>query len=399
MANLLYEHATWRWIYYIAIIYSTVSLLGSALFYFPPSVGRKDHTLPRWEAFKRLDFIGISLYTCGLTVCLIGFAWAGTPGHAWKSASVLAPLIIGFVTLIICFAYEWVIVDDDIAFFPWHLFRRFREFTVLLIVGFVAGMVYYPGNGLLPEATLFIFTNDPIKLGITQLPNGLGQFFGSTVIPALLHLTKAPKAFIVLAITLQTLFVGLYVYALPDHKGAWMAFQFFGQGCFDWITTCSIINASLHVQQSDLGLAIGLLGAFRSFGGSIGTAVFQTILSGVLGDQLGPRIAASALANGYPKTGLMTLVPAVIANAAGDPTAILKISGLSPAVEAATSRAVKEAYSYAYARVFYAAIPFGVIAIVASLFIEDAGKYMTSHISVHMEKDVLGRKLHEKEAE
>ncbi|KAH8892188.1 putative efflux pump antibiotic resistance protein [Thozetella sp. PMI_491] len=392
LSNLLNEHASWRWIYYIAIIYAAISLIGTALFYFPPSKGLKSGSTSRWEAFKQLDFLGIALYTAGLVLFLLGLAWGGTDGHAWNSASVIAPLVIGIATLIACFAYEFMLVDDSKAFFPLHLFRKFREFTVLLIVSFVAGMVYYPCIALLPQATLFLFTNDTVELGIILLPNSMGQFFGSTVIPALLHLSKAPKFFIVLATFLMTLFTGLYVYALHGHKGAWMAFQFFGQGCFDWITTCTIVNASLHVRYSDMGLAVGLLGAFRSFGGSVGNAIFQAILSSVLDSRLGPGIADAALSNGFPSSDLDKLIPAVINSAAGAPDAFVGISNVTSAVLESTAAACRDAYAYAFERVFYATIPFGVLALIAAFFIADAGKYMTNHTAVHMERNVLGRK-------
>ncbi|KAF7560952.1 hypothetical protein G7046_g3200 [Stylonectria norvegica] len=390
LANVLNEHTTWRWVYYIAIIYGGVSFIGSALSYFPPSRGMKNATISRRRALMQLDFIGIGLYTAGLVLFLVALAWGGSAGHAWSSASVLAPLIIGFVTLIACALYEALVIDDARAFFPPSLFRRFREFTVLLVVSFVAGMVYYPNAGLLPEATLFIYTSNPTKLGIILIPNGLGQFFGSTVIPGLLHLTKAPKFFIVLAVFLQTLFTGLYVYAIHDHKSAWMAFQFFGQGCFDWITTCTIVNASLHVRYSDMGLAIGLLGAFRSFGGSVGNAIFQAVKSSCLDRRLVPGIAAAAALSGYNPADLKDLIPAVMNHVVGVPDAFAGLPNITDTLIATTSQAVHDAYVYTFERVFYSTIPFGVIALVASLFIADAGKFMTGHVAIRMKKNVLG---------
>ena len=362
-------------------------------------MGKKSQEGGRWESFKKLDFIGILLYTTGLTIALVGLAWGGSPGHAWGSASVLAPLIIGILTLAACFVYEFKVVDPNKALFPWPLFCRFREFSSLLVTGFVAGMVYYPNNGLLPQATLFIFTNDPTEIGIIALPNGMGQIFGAVVIPSMLHITKAPKFWIVLAVFLQTLFVALYSVAIPNNKAAWMAFQFFGQGCWSWIATCSIVNISLHVPLSELGVAMGVLGTFRSFGGSVGNAILQAVLSSSLNDQLAARISSAALAQGFNKQGLASLIPAVIANAQGVPNAFAKVPGVTNALEAAISRALKEAYAFAFQRAFYATIPFGVIAFVVSLFISDAGKYMTNHTAVHLVKDVFGGAAHAKSHE
>ena len=389
LGNLLVKHASWRWCYYIAIIYATISLVGTSVLYFPPSSPQHDQKRTKWEMFKELDFIGLLLYTSGLTVMLIGFAWAGNQSHPWKSASVLAPVVIGAVTLSCSFVYDWLICDQEKAFFPSQLFRQYREFTVSLVVVFVAGLIFYAMSSLVPQASFYIFSNDGIQIGILSLPNGLGQLIGSTVMPALLHKTKSPKMHIVAGVFIQTFFTGLYVYALPSHKGAWMAFQAFGQGCFSWITVSTLVNASLHVRQSDLGLAVGIIGTFRSAGGSIGDAVFTTILHGVVKNQLGPRITHAAEAQGYDPENLKALTSAVIEYGSGVPNALVGVPGVTGAVEAATSQAFHEAYAYAFQRVFYSTIPFGIIALIATLFIADAGKYMTNHTSVHLKKEVL----------
>ena len=395
LGNLLAKNASWRWCYYIAIIYATVSLVGTSILYFPPSNRQKDDKRTQWEMFTDLDFIGLFLYTCGLTVMLIGFSWAGSQSHSWHSPSVVAPVVIGALTLGCSFAYDWLICDQGKAFFPRRIFRQYREFTVSLVVVFVAGLIFYSMSSLVPQTSFYVFDNNGIHIGIISLPNGLGQLVGSTVMPALLHRTRRPKLHIIAGVFIQTFFTGLYTYAIPNHKGAWMAFQAFGQGCFSWITVSTLVNASLHVRQSDLGLAVGIIGTFRSAGGSIGDAVFTIIRNSVVGNQLAPRIAEAAQAQGYKYT--TALMTAVIENGNGVPDAFEGIPGVTDAVKRATSRAFHEVYAYAFQRVFYSTIPFGVIALIAALFIADAGKYMTNHTSVHLKKDVLSHLHHTEE--
>jgi hypothetical protein len=122
----------------------------------------------------------------------------------------------------------------------------------------------------------------------------------------------------------------------------------------------------------------------------VGNTVFGSILRGVLNGQLAPRIASAAIANGYKAANLDELVPAVIDNAVGVPNAFANIPGVTPAIEAATLTAFRSAYAYAFQRVFYSTIPFGVVALVAAFFIADSTKYMTNHTSIEMEKHVLG---------
>ena len=393
LANLFVLHATWRWCYYIAIIYSVVCLIGTAIFYFPPARPRHDHERSRWQEFLELDFGAIVLYSGGLTAMLLGLSWAGTAGHAWKSTSVIVPIVLGGVGFIAAFVYDFTFLEGTgrHVLFPRDLLRRVRQYTISLVVIFVSGMVYYSMSGLLPQGTLYVYTNKPIQIGITELPYGFGQATGAVIVPLFLHKTRHPKWYIIAGVFVQTLFTGLYAYGIgPHHKSAWMGFQFFGQGCFALITVTTIFNASLHVRQSELGLAVGLLGTFRSMGGSVGNAVFSTILRSVAESQLGKQIAAAALSQGFHAADLPTLIPAVIEAGVGVPGAFSAVrGGVTPAVEAVLLDAFHSAYAHAFRMVFYSTIPFGVVALLGAFFIEDTSKYMTNHVAVHLEKDIL----------
>ncbi len=74
---------------------------------------------------------------------------------------------------------------------PLRLFRRFREFTVLLVVGFVAGLIFYAIYSLFAQSTdhisqltSYILPNDGIKVGSISSPSTFGQLMGSAVMPA-----------------------------------------------------------------------------------------------------------------------------------------------------------------------------------------------------------------------
>lgn len=177
---------SWRWVYYAAIIYSAVALIGTACVYFPPSHPQHDYGKTRFQQLKELDFVGIFLFSTGLTVFLVGLSWAGQPGHAWKSASVIAPIVLGFLTFAACFVYDFTVRPKH-AFLPLELFRNVRGFTLyvfsavhpcitdcarrLLVLVAVAGMIFFSASTLLPQATLYCFTNDSTEIGIIGLPS------------------------------------------------------------------------------------------------------------------------------------------------------------------------------------------------------------------------------------
>lgn len=393
------EHVSWRWVYYLSTIIAVVCLCGTALVYFPPARPRHDFEKSRRQEVLELDYLGYFFYTIGLTVFLIGLSWAGQPEHPWTSSSVIAPIVLGAVTLIGVFTYEWTVPIGN-PFLPFHLFRMVREFTVLLMALFVAGMVFYSSSTLLVQATATVYGGDPLQLGTSMIPNGAGLFFGGAVLPAFIHKVKHLKLQVVVAMVVQLVFASLYSYGVMlEHKGAWMACQFFGAASFGWVTTLAYVSASLHVPLRDLGLAAGLVGTFRGTGGSVGIAVFTTIRDSVVSSQLGPRIEAAAMAAGFPDDGegLKSLVEAAVSYAAqGDRAAFAHVQGATTHVVKATLGAYRAAYIYAYQRVFYSFIPFCVLAVIAALFVKDASRYLTNHTAVHMEKEILDGDKHKR---
>ncbi len=58
------------------------------------------------------------------------------------------------------------------------------------------------------------------------------------------------------------------------------------------------------------------------------------------------------------------------------------IPGMTDAIKASLQTALRTAYGHAYKIVFYTTIPFSVIALICSLFIDDPSRFMTNHVLV-----------------
>jgi MFS family permease len=140
LAHQLVTFSSWRILYYLAIGYAAVSGIGTAVFYFPPSRPRAEGRT-NWQLFKELDFIGLILFAGGLSVFLIGLNFGGNT-FPWASANTLVPLILGAAVFVGSFIYDFMVPKNPL--FPWELLRMWREFTNLLVLVFVAGMVSAP---------------------------------------------------------------------------------------------------------------------------------------------------------------------------------------------------------------------------------------------------------------
>jgi len=96
-----------------------------------------------------LAFLGLVKRTFSLVILRIASDEVDeNSNHAWKSASVIAPIVIGFFVFASCFVYDFVVKPKN-AFLPIELFRNTRGFTLLLVIVFVAGMIFYSMSALL----------------------------------------------------------------------------------------------------------------------------------------------------------------------------------------------------------------------------------------------------------
>ncbi|KEF61057.1 uncharacterized protein A1O9_02622 [Exophiala aquamarina CBS 119918] len=386
LANALLSHASWRIMFYIAMGYGAFSLVGTFLVYFPPSHPRPDG-LTKWQEFRKLDFLGAALFISGLAVFLYGLNSGGNT-YPWKAAGTLAPLILGLFVFLAAFVYDFTVAKDPL--FPWYLFKSFREFSALLMLVFVAGMVFFAASALNAQTILYLYTADPIKIGVYSIPSGAGQLVGGVIIPGLVHYIKYVHYQLTFSVFMQTLFFGLAALITPHNINWVMAVQFLAMLPFGWITLNCYTTASLHVPQRDLGVAIGLIGTFRSLGGAVGSVIFSSIFGQVSAKQIVSRVTETATnANVSPET-IKELIGAVKLTIVGVPGQAATVPSVSSSVFSDCVEAARLGYAYGFRITWLASIPFGVIAMACAIAVRDPSKYFTNHVEIHLEKEIGG---------
>lgn len=137
---------------------------------------------------------------------------------------------------------------------------------------------------------------------------------------------------------------------------------------------------------------MGLIGTVRASGGAVGNAILATVLNDRFEAYVGPEIAAIALQNDLNPQELPQIIPAAILYNIHSPSGLENISGMTPSVQEALRVGVRTAYGHAYKIVFYITISFSVIALISSLFVRDATKYMTNHTQFVMSKNLTTHK-------
>jgi MFS family permease len=118
---------TWRNMYYLMIGFQSLACVWLYCFYHPPTFKTKHASDGKTKAqlLKEFDWIGLFLFISGCALFIVGVNWGGTV-YPWKSAGTLAPIIVGFFTLVALGVYETHGNLKNPILAP-HLFRQFRQ--------------------------------------------------------------------------------------------------------------------------------------------------------------------------------------------------------------------------------------------------------------------------------
>ncbi|RAO71388.1 uncharacterized protein BHQ10_007400 [Talaromyces amestolkiae] len=385
MARKLTQDVTWRWIFIIGEIIGLIATAGTLIFYKPPRRTFQDRT--KLQVLSELDYLGIFLYAAGVTLFLLGLGWPGIT-YPWKSAAVIVPITLGGILFLCTFVWDFR-GRVGRPLFPYRLMGRFREFTSLLIINFASGLAHIALANFVPQQIQLVFTSDPTLAGWFNTPAGLGTFIGGFVLGSLARKLKHFPQQLLIANAIQALGCGLLAIATPDRIPAGLVIQGIANAPFAWTLVLSYTTAGLHVPQRDIGLALGLLGASRYLGGAIGSTLFNTILRARAAKSIPMRVLAAVEPLDFPLPRVGGLIAALTSGNAAS------LAAYPENVVAAGKLAVRWGYSDALAYVWYASIPFCVIACVACLFVLDPSPYLTNHTAVVTSDTALANKKSE----
>jgi hypothetical protein len=175
---------------------------------------------------------------------------------------------------------------------------------------------------------------------------------------------------------------GLFILGDPNNPRAVTAFAgLAGLGCGGLvvpIATVCVIASPDHLIATTVALTL----AFRVLGSTIGYAIYSNIFTNKLTTKLPILVAQYASQAGLPETSLMEFVTGFLA-IPPDPS-IANIPGVTTEVIAAAALGTQWAYAESLRFVFIASIPFGVLAVVSSLFVRDIHEFMTNRVVAHL---------------
>ncbi|KEF60624.1 uncharacterized protein A1O9_02185 [Exophiala aquamarina CBS 119918] len=367
--------------YMVAAINAAASIT-CALLYNPPT-RELQTSLSTEEKLHRLDWIGYPLLSIGLILFSIALSWSQNP-YPWTDAHVLATFLVGSVLLLVFASYEKLGRKDGM--FHHGLFLN-RNYTLALMCIFIEGLVFLAANNYYAFEVSVLSTQDPIVgglhycvmfllLGLSAM--GAGTYcsrFKSVRWPAVFSLTCL-MVFNVLMATIKVDSPRAVLWGYPVILGLGLG------SCL----IALLVVAQLSTPPELIAIASGLMVAVRSFGGTIGLAVYNAIFNHTFSANLASKIATATLPLGLPTASLGPLIDAVLTQ---DNAALAEISGVTPEIIGAAVGGLTETYVLAFRYVWVAAACFTSVGVILSFFIFDPKKDFNAHIDAPVENIVV----------
>jgi len=177
---ILHTKAGWRWCYYYLIIWNALALVLFTLFYFPPSFREKHGSDRIIKWIKRYDYIGTALFVAGIVLFLMGLTWGGSV-YPWKSAHVIATIVVGAVTLVVFGLYESLMPLSE-PFIPVKLFKNGGWVATIFVISLCGG-VFYAFALVWPSmvSALYARENDPMYTGYLACIVAIGITAGEII--------------------------------------------------------------------------------------------------------------------------------------------------------------------------------------------------------------------------
>ncbi|KAH7037517.1 fungal trichothecene efflux pump [Microdochium trichocladiopsis] len=382
-AQLIAHYAHWRFVGLVTSVWSLLALSCLAWFYFPPPRINSDG-LSRVQILRRIDYIGGALSIVGIVLLTCGLLFGGYQ-YSWSSAHTLVPLVLGIITLALFIIWETRLAPFPM--FPRRLGQAKRNFTLTLIITFISGANFFAVLMIWPPQAHNMYGHDPVGVGIRGMPFAcavLGGAVGSLFLMSYLRRWRhCTKYLLAGSSCLMTAGCGALAAARLDNISAVYGILFLaGLGVGGIVIPASLL--STIICPDDLIATVSALTlAVRVIGGTLGFAVYYNVFAAKLGANMARMLvpACAELGITAPET-----VGRIVALTAGSLTDKILDDVLHGDVEAwrAVVLAGQRAFEASYPWVYYASIPFGVVSIIASLFVTDTSGYMDDHVAVVM---------------
>jgi EmrB/QacA subfamily drug resistance transporter len=262
----------WRWVFLVNVPIGIAALV----------VVWHTLNIPHLRRPHRIDVPG----ALSLIICLVPLLVIAEQGRdwGWGSGRALVCYVVGAVGLVAFIAAERRIGDD--ALLPLRFFRS-TVFSLTSTVGFVVGMAMFGGIAMLPLYLQIVKGVTPTGSGLRMLPLMGGLIVSSIVSGRLISHTGRYKIFPIIgsAAMIAGMALMFFLRAGTPYWYTAIGAGLFGLG-IGGIMQPITLAAQNAVPPRDIGVASASSQFFRGLGGTLGTAVFLSVLFSTAGGNI-----------------------------------------------------------------------------------------------------------------
>ncbi|CAM2825939.1 MDR family MFS transporter [Skermania piniformis] len=270
----------WRWVFLVNVPLGLVALVVVYRVLHLPRPAKRD---------GRVDWWGALALAIGIVPLLIvaeqGREWG------WGSAGSIACYVIGAAGIAAFVAIERSM--GAAALIPLRLFNN-NTFALGVAISVVIGAAMFGGISLIPQYLQVVRGSSPTIAGLQMLPLVLGLMLGSVLSGQVISRTGRYRMFPLSGGVLLALGLFLLHYVTADSH-LWLVMIFMaitGLGLGNMMQPLVLAMQSASPAK-DMGVATSASTFFRQIGGTLGVAVFLSILFSHAGPDIGRELQAA----------------------------------------------------------------------------------------------------------
>lgn len=263
----------WRWVFLINLPIGAIALFMVVTFLHVPHTPKP----------QRIDWWGAVTIVLAVVPLLLvaenGNEWG------WGSTLSISMYVVGGLGILAFILAERAAKES--ALLPLALFRS-SSFSMSTIVGVIVGFGMFGGMITLPLMLQLVNGATPTESGLMMLPMVLGMMLATMVAGQVTRKTGQYKIFLRTG-TFMLLVGYLYMITYNADMPYWqmsIGMLVIGMGLGQLMQTLTLV-AQQSVKASDIGVATSSATFFRQMGGTLGVAVFISILFNSLADTIG----------------------------------------------------------------------------------------------------------------
>lgn len=255
----------WRWIFLINLPIGLISLFLVFTFLHVPHFPRPQK-IDWWGAITVVVFL-----VPVLVVAEQGREWG------WGSTLSIGLLVVGAVGLVLFLFAERAAGES--ALIPLSLFRNI-PFARTQVMGFIVGVGMFGGMVTLPLILQVAYGATPTQAGFLMLPMVAGMMSASITSGRITSKTGKYRMFLNLGSAVMVLGYTYLLLTLKADTAFWVlsiGMVVIGLGLGQMMQTLMVASQNA-VDAKDIGVATSTATFFRQIGGTLGVAVFMTLL-------------------------------------------------------------------------------------------------------------------------